>query len=370
MWPIVRDALEGAPRDVRAQIRWIAAFWVVMVAAQIWDSADGRGAAGLAEFLGALLAVSGAALLGLAFGLQRSLEASTARPISAGGVAGLQEVLIALPAIGFAAGVALGGAAMAMTVRLLLGVEWPLAVTGLVLYVVLLVIAGRTVMRSARTLFEHATRQAALASQARAEATDARLMALQARMNPHFLFNTLNTVAALVRTDPPRAEGVVEDLSDVLRSTLERTTATMTTVGEEIDYVRAYLAIEQARWGDRLRVVWDVPSDVRGEALPTLALQPLVENALLHGLSRIEGGTIRIEARVRHDRLALEVADDGEGFGAVWREGTGLGNLRHRLETIYGRGASLDIEPTAPGARVRLTMPRGARAVEPRAAER
>jgi hypothetical protein len=357
MWPIVRDALADAPSDVRAQIRWILVFWIGMVALQVWDSADGRGASGLAEFLGALLAATGAALLGLAFGLQRSLErpAAAAHPPDA---AGLQEVLIALPGLGFAAGVALGGAAMLMVVRLLLGVEWLLAVVGLTVYAVLIVIASRTVVRSARTLFDHAARQAALAAHARAEATDARLAALQSRLNPHFLFNALNTVAALVRANPPAAERVVEDLSDVLRTTLQRTAGTESTVGEEIDYVRAWLAVEQARWGDRLRVVWRVDDDVRGDALPPLALQPLVENALGHGLISMAGGTIRITAAAEGERLVVCVEDDGEGFRAGWREGTGLGNLRQRLATVYGGCAVLQVEDASPGARVRVALPR------------
>jgi sensor histidine kinase YesM len=362
MWPIVRDALAGAPPDVRTQIRWMAGLWALLVAGQIWDSADSGGAGGFAELAGALLAATGAALLGLAFSLQRTLERSPAAAAGAGAIAGLQEILIALPAIGFAAGVALGGAAMAMLVRVVLGVEWPLAAVGLTLYVVLIAVAGRTVVRSARTLFEHATRQAGLVSEARAEAADARLFALQARMNPHVLFNALNTIAALVRSDPPRAEHVVEDLSDVLRATLRRTTSTMTTLGDEVDYVRAYLAIEQARRGERLAVVWDVPADLRHERIPTLAVQPLVENALVHGLSGIEGGTIRIAASRRGEHLELVIEDDGEGFGAGWREGTGLGNLRQRLATIYGRAASIDTTNSARGARVTVRVPRTAAA--------
>lgn len=355
MWPIVRDALAGSPPDVRTQIRWMAGLWALLVVGQIWDSSDSRGAAGFAELVGALLASTGAALLGLAVSLQRTLERSPAGP---GASAGLQEVLIALPAIGFAAGVALGGAAMAMLVRVVLGVEWALAAVGLTLYVVLIAVSARTVVRSARTLFEHATVQAALVSEARAEAADARLSALQARMNPHVLFNALNTIAALVRSDPRRAERVVEDLADVLRATLRRTTSAMTTLGEEVDYVRAYLAIEQARRGERLEVAWDVPAGLRDERIPTLALQPLVENALVHGLSRIEGGTIRIGASLRGDDLELVVEDDGRGFEAAWREGTGLGNLRGRLATIYGRAASMDVTNPAGGARVTLTLPR------------
>lgn len=355
MWPIVREALAGAPADVRSQIRWIIILWLAMVCLQIWDSADGRGAAGLAEFLGALLAASGAALLGLAFGLQRALEHAAHHARRAD--TGLQEALIALPAIGFAAGVALGGATMLMAVRLVLGVEWLLAIVGIGVYAVLLVIAGRTVVRSTRTLFDHATRQAALAVEARNDANEARLAALQARMNPHFLFNALNTVASLVRSSPSSAERVVEDLADVLRTTLQRSAEAMSTVGAEVDYLRAYLAVEETRWGDRLRVVWDVPDALRALALPPMLLQPLVENALGHGLARIDGGTVRISACAQGARLVVTVQDDGEGFPVAWKEGTGIGNLRQRLATVYGLEATLEIEPVQSGARVTVVVP-------------
>ncbi len=110
-------------------------------------------------------------------------------------------------------------------------------------------------------------------------------------MNPHFLFNALNTVASLVRSNPRAAEHVVENLSDVLRMTLARSAERMGTVDDELRYVQAYLALEQERWGDRLRVEGDVGEDARRWPLPPLTLQPVVENALRHGIgSRLVGG--------------------------------------------------------------------------------
>ena len=171
----------------------------------------------------------------------------------------------------------------------------------------------------------------------------AQLAALQARMNPHFLFNALNTVASLVRSNPAAAEQVVENLSDVLRRTMERSAATMGTVEEEIDYVRSYLALEQERRDDRLHVVLNVEDAARSRALPPLVLQPLVENALRHGLGgRLTGGHIRISVRAALDETVVSVEDDGIGFPPNWREGTGLGNLRQRLRTLYGRRRSTD----------------------------
>ena len=175
--------------------------------------------------------------------------------------------------------------------------------------------SAATVMRAARTLYAHAQAEALDASAARLAAGEARLSALQARMNPHFLFNALNTVAALVRTEPARAERVTESLSDVLRMTLERTGAARGSVDDEVRYVRAWLAVEQERWGDRLRVDWTIDPQALPAALPPLVLQPLVENSLRHGMgSRIDGVTIAIAISREDTDLVLVVADDGVGF--------------------------------------------------------
>jgi signal transduction histidine kinase len=330
-----------------------------MVALQIWDSRNAAGAAGAAEFLSVLLGVSGVALLGTAHTLQRTIDDTTTRlpRRSDEEAAVLQQVLLVLPALGFVSGVALAAAAALVVARALLGAELWLAVIATAAYVGMLMFAGWTVTNSARTLFQHATTQAALAADARSRATAAQLAALQARMNPHFLFNALNTVAAVVRSNPSAAERVVENLSDVLRRTLERSAERRGTVGSEIEYVRAYLALEQERFGDRLRVIWDVDERALASALPPLVVQPLVENALRHGLgARLEGGTIRIT--VRHgESILIRVDDDGVGFPARWSERTGLGNLRDRLQTIYGDRAALDITTDTAGAHVSISIP-------------
>jgi two-component system sensor histidine kinase AlgZ len=359
MWPIVRDALADASPAVRMQLRWMGLLWAGMVALQIWDSRNAAGPAGAAELLSALLGVSGVALLGTAHSLQRTIGESAARRSLRADhdSAALQQVLIALPALGFASGVALGAAAALVVLRALLGAELFLMVTSITVYAGMLLLAASTVNNSSRTLFEHATRQAALAADARGRATAAQLAALQARMNPHFLFNALNTVASVVRSNPSAAERVVENLSDVLRQTLRRSAERTGTVGEEIDYVRAYLALEQDRWGDRLRIVWTVDDAARARPLPPLLLQPIVENAVKHGLGgRIDGGTIEI-AVADGNPLRIRVEDDGPGFPSKWTEGTGLGNLRERLETLFGGRAALDVSSEANGARVVLTIP-------------
>jgi signal transduction histidine kinase len=361
MWSIVRDAFARASPAIRGQLKWIVGFWLLMVALQIWDSRNGRGPAGVAEFFSAVLGATGVALLGLAHTLQQTMhEASLRRQPSAPALA-LQQVLLALPVVGFAAGVMLGGATLLMVLRGLLGVELPFVVIGTLIYGSLLLLAGMTVTRSVQTLYAHASQHAAAAADARTEAAAAHVATLQARMNPHFLFNALNTVASLVRTDPHAAEQVVENLSDVLRRTLERSAGTAGTVRDEVDYVRAYLALEQARWGDRLHVTWDVADEALDLPLPPLMLQPLVENALRHGLgARVDGCRIRIVISTAGAVLTLGVQDDGPGFPRGWRERTGLGNVRQRLETLYGGAGSLHVEDAAPGARVTVSIPRAA----------
>ena len=234
----------------------------------------------------------------------------------------------------------------------------PMVLLAAALYAAMVVLAGLTVTRTTRFLYRHAREQAEAAATARAEATEAQLAALQARMNPHFLFNALNTVASLVRTDPKAAETTVESLAGVLRRTLDRSHHTWRTVGDEVDYLAAYLAVEQQRWGDRLRVEWSIPAEVRPLPLPPMTLQPLVENALKHGLgTRLDRGTLRIAAARENGTLHLTVSDDGIGFAPRYREGTGLGNLRRRLATLYGDAAELEIKSSANGARVELGLP-------------
>jgi signal transduction histidine kinase len=360
MWPIVREALRDASPDIRSQARVIVVFWLCVVALQVWDSRDGRGAAGVAEFMSAILGASGVTLLGIAYTLQRTMHDAAQRKRPDGEAAAVQRVLLALPALGFAAGVMLGAAALLMVLRGLLGWELPFAVIGAVVYGSFVLMAARTVMRSVQTLFEHATRQAAAAAQARSEAAAAQVAALQSQMNPHFLFNALNTVASLVRSDPRRAERVVEDLAEVLRRTLDRSATTAGTVRDEVEYVRAYLALEQERWGDRLRVEWNVDPDALEHPLPPLMLQPLVENALRHGLAaRLDGTVLRITIEIG-DSLTLSVDDDGPGFVRGWHEGTGLGSVRQRLASLYGDAAALRVVEGTPGARVSVVVPRHA----------
>jgi hypothetical protein len=349
VWPIIRGALAGAGPRVRRLVRLIALFALVMIALQVWDSRNAEGPGGVAEFLSVALGVAGIALLGLATALQLSME-GVAHATPSEDDPGRQRVLLALPAVGFGAGIALAGATILMIVRGVLGAEIPLFAMGTLVYGGLTIVAARTVMRSVRTLFEFAGRQARAAAEHRAAATAARLDALQARMNPHVLFNALNTVASLVRSNPPAAERVVETLAGVLRRTLDRSSDMEGTVADEIDYVRACLALEAERWGPHLKVTWNVDERLLSRPMPAFVIQPLVENALKHGLgTRLDGGHVEISLGGDEDGLTVRVADDGTGFARNWVEGMGLGTLRRRLAAMYGTEAKLTID-SRPGA--------------------
>jgi two-component system LytT family sensor kinase len=197
-----------------------------------------------------------------------------------------------------------------------------------------------------------------------------RLAALQAQLNPHFLFNSLNTIAVLVRDgDSGTATRVIEQLSDVLRSTLNRTQVNEVTLEDELALVRQYLAVEQARFSDRLRPVLDVDPGVLSAAVPRFALQHLVENALRHGIAkRTDAGRVIVTARRDGDRLQLSVEDDGPGLSAteVVATGHGLENTRERLRTLYGERASLTVTAApSQGSVARLTLPYRELALEP-----
>ena len=181
----------------------------------------------------------------------------------------------------------------------------------------------------------------------------ARFAALQAQLNPHFLFNTLNTIAVRARDgDGAGTARMVEQLSEVLRRTLGRHRASEVTLGEELELVRQYLAIEQARFSDRLRPVIDVEDALLAAAVPGFALQHLVENAIRHGIARRSGaGAVRVAARRDRETLVLSVTDDGPGIDprVAPPKGHGIENARERLRALYGDRASLSVEAAAGG---------------------
>ncbi|MEP7296019.1 MAG: histidine kinase [Burkholderiales bacterium] len=205
------------------------------------------------------------------------------------------------------------------------------------------------------------------ARQLRAErqAAEAQLRLLQAQMEPHFLFNTLANVVSLMDADTPRAKAMLESFTDYLRASLGSLRQPEHTLGEELDLIDAYLRVVKTRMDDRLSYRIDVAPALRASRLPALSVQPLVENAIVHGLEpSVAGGSVTIAAQLDEGRLVVRVTDDGLGLDATRRSGgtgTALNNLRERLQRAHGVSAVLSIEPVAPhGVRATLSLPHGA----------
>jgi two-component system, LytTR family, sensor kinase len=201
---------------------------------------------------------------------------------------------------------------------------------------------------------EHATRyfievreRDVLVARLSEQLAGARFAALQAQVNPHFLFNTLNTIAVLIRdNDRQAAVRIVEQLSDVLRSTLSSHSSNEVTLGEELELVRQYVAIEQARFSDRLRPEFIVDEALLSALIPSFALQHLVENAIRHGIAKQpDAGRLTITARRVGETLEISVTDDGVGIDpeTVPPQNHGIENTRARLQALYGENASLSV---------------------------
>jgi len=202
------------------------------------------------------------------------------------------------------------------------------------------------------------------------ELVQARLQALRMQINPHFLFNTLNTISALIHENPDDADRMIVRLSELLRRTLDRGDVQEVPLREEIEFLKSYLEIEQMRFPDRLTVTFDIEPKTNELLVPHLILQPLVENALRHGIMpREEAGRIEISARIAEGQhLELKVRDNGNGLsptnGTPEREGIGLKNVRSRLAQLYGGAQEFTLGNASGGgveARIRIpccTIPR------------
>jgi two-component system sensor histidine kinase AlgZ len=176
-------------------------------------------------------------------------------------------------------------------------------------------------------------------------ATEARIDALQARIRPHFLFNSLNTIASMIATAPEEAERMVEDLADLFRASLSRSDR-MTPLRDELALVDGYLRMEQLRMGERLRVHWDAASVPRDALIPPLTLQPLLENAVYYGIEpRRGGGTVSIRGRVIDSGLEVEVENPTPGTAPRRSSGFGMAqaNVRERLQLAFGRQGRLEV---------------------------
>jgi len=200
----------------------------------------------------------------------------------------------------------------------------------------------------------------AQAEAAQRQAAESQLTLLQSQLEPHMLFNTLANLRVLIDHDPTRAQAMLDHLVAYLRATLNASRTLMHPLSVEFDRLRDYLALMQVRMGARLTCTLDLPPELADVPVPALLLQPLVENAIQHGLEpKVEGGTIAVRARLHGDRLTLEVLDTGVGLSPE-REQTGFGltQVRERLATLYGAHGTLELTPDRTGATVaRVTFP-------------
>jgi sensor histidine kinase YesM len=207
---------------------------------------------------------------------------------------------------------------------------------------------------------DEATRLQAETAQLRAQLAEARLSALRSQIDPHFLFNTLNAVSALVERDPRGVRRMIARLSELLRHSLEGAGDAEITLRKEMEFVERYLEIMRIRFQGSLEVETCVDGEVLDALVPNLILQPLVENAVKHGVSRMkQGGVIRIAAWRSDGRVVLCVSDNGPGLGSASpREGVGVRNTRERLEQLYGHEQALTLRPAdGGGVEAEVTLP-------------
>lgn len=204
---------------------------------------------------------------------------------------------------------------------------------------------------------------------------EARFDALQRQINPHFLFNTLNSIASLIRSKPELAREMIVKLANILRALLKDREA-FVPLSEELAFTDDYLDIEVVRFGEKLRVVKEIAENTLDVVVPSMLLQPLIENSIKHGLEpRIGGGTVTLRSRLEGERLIVEIEDDGVGMepgrtvspppGGLVREGSGIGmrNVRERMDVLYGEGAAVEVvSRPGRGTKVRLVMPQVAEA--------
>jgi two-component system, LytTR family, sensor kinase len=231
------------------------------------------------------------------------------------------------------------------------------AVNSLAAYLLIVTI---TYMVDAR---DKVARQVVETARLNEELSKAQLAALRRQMEPHFMFNTLNSIAGLVRDNRgDAAVNMIVGLSELLRRASEDSHRPQVSLAEEVEYLQRYVDIQKLRFGERLQISVDIPADLLDAQAPSLLLQPLVENAIKHGISaRVAGGAVRVAAARQAGRLVLSVYNDGPGFPPDWETsgaGIGLANLRTRLKILYGDAAELRMERAgSDGVEVIVTLP-------------
>jgi sensor histidine kinase YesM len=193
------------------------------------------------------------------------------------------------------------------------------------------------------------------------EALEANLRLLQAQIEPHFLFNTLSNILSLLDTDLKKGKAMLMDLTRYLRTSLAKTRAEATTLGQEMEMIKAYLNIFKVRMEDRLRYRIDMPDNIKELPFPPMLVQPLVENAIKHGIEpKVKGGKVNIRARKNGDVLRLEISDTGSGLHEDGTRGFGLSNVRERLQSLYGDRGQLILEENRPsGLKAIIEVPYG-----------
>ena len=190
---------------------------------------------------------------------------------------------------------------------------------------------------------------------------EANLKLLQAQIEPHFLFNTLSNVLSLLDTDPEKGKSMLVDFIQYLRASLSKIREQKATLGQEMEMIQAYLNIFKVRMGDRLHYKIELPEKLKANSFPPMLIQPLVENAIKHGLEpKIDGGEILISGEEKNGILRLEVVDTGGGFKEGKNFGMGLSNIRERLQSLYGNSGRLILEENQPGGvKATIEVPHG-----------
>jgi len=253
------------------------------------------------------------------------------------------------------------GIPVGILVGVVIQVFWPQPVPGglrrtlVVLFATTVVLGGAITalffLQARKTQLEEELRVAERRKlEAERSRLEAQLKMLQAQIEPHFLFNTLANVTALISSDPTLARQLLERLIVYLRATLSRTRAANSTLGDEVQLLRTYLDICCIRMGKRLRYTFDVPAELLRKPFPPMLLQPLVENAIKHGLEpRMGAGELTITASNSAGHLRIAVHDNGVGFTDASGDGTGLANVRERLAALYGERGRLELEENRDG---------------------
>ena len=361
--PLFRRWPSSVPRNVLYTVIFSCAVALVLA---VIDMARGASGQALRADFPAMLLISnliGAMVYGGMLVINRSLDGWVAR------LRGPRRMLfyVALMSVSVPLGIALGNVLLNGTNPVLVWAQRGVLVYSLVtalLVAVFMYLVHRSAEQRLQEAMAAARNNELIASSQRLLA-EARLRALQAQIEPHFLYNTLANVVSLIGTQPERARHMLERFIDYLRASLAASRGDQATLASEAALLAAYLDVLAVRMGGRLRYRIDLPDALRGFALAPMLLQPVVENAITHGLEpKVEGGEIAIGARVLGSHVCVEISDTGVGLSDAGPSsakpggGVGLGNLRERLASLYGGAARVELLENQPcGMTVRLMLP-------------